>query len=92
MNFLQTLWFYEDPDIFFQNIEEGKTYNLVMYIRSSESVDLTASLTCSRPSGALQNLASAPIQYASFPDIEVILSLFFSLLTDIVAYCASQRY
>jgi len=62
MNFLQTLWFYEDPDIFFQNIEEGKTYNLVMYIRSSESVDLTASLTCSRPSGALKNLASASIQ------------------------------
>ncbi|XP_039823611.1 alpha-L-arabinofuranosidase 1-like isoform X4 [Panicum virgatum] len=45
-----------------ENIEEGKAYNLVMYIRSSDSVDLTASLTCSRPSSALQNLASAPIQ------------------------------
>lgn len=32
-----------------------------MYIRSPESVELTVSLTCSRPSGVLQNLASASI-------------------------------
>lgn len=53
--------------LLFQNIEEGKTYNLVMYVRSPESVELTASLTCSRPSRALQNLASAYIQYVPFP-------------------------
>ncbi|KAM0872614.1 hypothetical protein ACQ4PT_038599 [Festuca glaucescens] len=29
-----------------ENIEEGKTYNLAMYIRSIEPVELTASLTC----------------------------------------------
>ncbi|TKW07650.1 hypothetical protein SEVIR_7G320700v4 [Setaria viridis] len=51
-----------NPGFWGMNIEEGKTYNLVMYIRSPESVELTASLTCSRPSGALQNLASAYIQ------------------------------
>jgi len=56
-----------NPGFWGMNIEEGKTYNLVMYIRSSDSVDLTASLTCSKPSGVLQNLASASTQYTSFP-------------------------
>ncbi|GJN07087.1 hypothetical protein PR202_ga24880 [Eleusine coracana subsp. coracana] len=51
-----------NPGFWGMNIEEGKTYNLVMYVRSPESVELRASLTCSRPSGALQNLASAYIQ------------------------------
>ncbi|KAG2622822.1 hypothetical protein PVAP13_3KG011300 [Panicum virgatum] len=51
-----------NPGFWGMNIEEGKTYNLVMYIRSSDSVDLTASLTCSKPSGVLQNLASASTQ------------------------------
>ncbi|CAM0874365.1 unnamed protein product [Alopecurus aequalis] len=41
-----------------RNIEEGKTYNLVMYIRSMEPVELTASLTCL---DGLQNMASAAI-------------------------------
>ncbi|XP_062197585.1 alpha-L-arabinofuranosidase 1-like isoform X2 [Phragmites australis] len=50
-----------NPGFWGMNIEEGKTYNLVMYVKSPESVELTASLTCSRPSGALQNLASASI-------------------------------
>lgn len=84
---------YEDPDHFvFQNIEEGKTYNLVMYIRSPDSVELTASLTCSRPSGALQNLSSASIQYVSFPWHGGNFELFFYLLTDILLYWALQGY
>jgi hypothetical protein len=45
-----------------QNIEEGKTYNLVMHIRSMEPVELTASLTCL---DGLQNVASADIVYIS---------------------------
>ncbi|KAL6631028.1 hypothetical protein ACP70R_028368 [Stipagrostis hirtigluma subsp. patula] len=43
------------------NIEEGKTYSLVMYVRSLESVELIASLTCPKPSGALPIMASASI-------------------------------
>ncbi|XP_006663784.2 alpha-L-arabinofuranosidase 1-like [Oryza brachyantha] len=48
-----------NPGFWGMNIEEGKAYNLVMYVRSLESVDLTASLTCS---DGLQNLASVSIQ------------------------------
>jgi alpha-N-arabinofuranosidase len=48
-----------NPGFWGMNIEEGKTYNLVMYIRSLESVELTASLTCS---DGMQNLASVSIQ------------------------------
>ncbi|KAF0907281.1 hypothetical protein E2562_015782 [Oryza meyeriana var. granulata] len=48
-----------NPGFWGMNIEEGKAYNLVMYIRSSESVELTVSLTCS---DGLQNLASVSIQ------------------------------
>ncbi|KAL6865096.1 hypothetical protein ACP4OV_016247 [Aristida adscensionis] len=48
------------------NIEEGKTYNLVMYIRSPESVELKASLTCPTPSGTLPSIAEA-----SVPDIDI---------------------
>ncbi|CAM0883964.1 unnamed protein product [Alopecurus aequalis] len=47
------------------NIEEGKTYNLVMYIRSMEPVELTASLTCS---DGLQNMASAVIVHNNVSD------------------------
>uniref|UniRef100_A0A0E0MC35 non-reducing end alpha-L-arabinofuranosidase n=1 Tax=Oryza punctata TaxID=4537 RepID=A0A0E0MC35_ORYPU len=47
-----------NPGFWGMNIQEGKAYNLVMYIRSLESVELTASLTCS---DGLQNLASVPI-------------------------------
>uniref|UniRef100_A0A0D9UZY0 non-reducing end alpha-L-arabinofuranosidase n=1 Tax=Leersia perrieri TaxID=77586 RepID=A0A0D9UZY0_9ORYZ len=49
-----------NPGFWGMNIEEGKTYNLVMHIRSLESVELTASLTCS---DGVQNLASVSIQY-----------------------------
>jgi alpha-N-arabinofuranosidase len=31
----------------FQNIEQGKSYNLVIHMRSAEFVNLTALLTCS---------------------------------------------
>uniref|UniRef100_A0A0E0MJ89 non-reducing end alpha-L-arabinofuranosidase n=1 Tax=Oryza punctata TaxID=4537 RepID=A0A0E0MJ89_ORYPU len=48
-----------NPGFWGMNIEEGKAYNLVMYIRSLESVELTASLTCS---DGLQNLASVSVQ------------------------------
>ncbi|EEC67602.1 hypothetical protein OsI_34972 [Oryza sativa Indica Group] len=48
-----------NPGFWGMNIEEGKAYNLVMYIRSLESVELTASLTCS---DGMQNLASVSIQ------------------------------
>ncbi|KAM0854705.1 hypothetical protein ACQ4PT_050259 [Festuca glaucescens] len=44
--------------IFFENIEEAKVYKVSMYIRSSDSVDLTASLTSS---DGLRNLASHTI-------------------------------
>jgi alpha-N-arabinofuranosidase len=44
-----------NPGFWGMNVEERKTYNLVMHIRSLESVELTASLTCSNGS---QNLAS----------------------------------
>ncbi|XP_037429950.1 alpha-L-arabinofuranosidase 1-like isoform X2 [Triticum dicoccoides] len=47
-----------NPGFWGMNIEEGKSYNLVMYIRSLESVELTASLTCS---DGLQNIAAAVI-------------------------------
>ncbi|XP_021302174.1 alpha-L-arabinofuranosidase 1 [Sorghum bicolor] len=57
-----------NPGFWGMNIEEGKTYNLVMYVRSLESVELTASLTCSRLSHALQNLASASIQHNDVSD------------------------
>ncbi|KAK3118316.1 hypothetical protein QOZ80_9BG0697170 [Eleusine coracana subsp. coracana] len=65
-----------NPGFWGMNIEEGKTYNLVMYVRSPISVELRASLTCSRPSGALQNLASAYIQdidMTSWTKVEVQL-------------------
>ena len=43
---------------FLQNIEETKVYKVSMYIRSSDSVGLTVSLTSS---DGLQNLASHTI-------------------------------
>ncbi|EEC67599.1 hypothetical protein OsI_34968 [Oryza sativa Indica Group] len=49
-----------NPGFWGMNVEEGKTYNLVMHIRSLESVELTASLTCSN---GLQNLASNSVRW-----------------------------
>jgi hypothetical protein len=46
-----------------QNIEDGKTYNLVMYVKAPEATDLTVSLTSSN---GQQNLASATITLVSF--------------------------
>ncbi|TVU27133.1 hypothetical protein EJB05_29715 [Eragrostis curvula] len=51
-----------NPGFWGMNIEEGKMYKLVMYIRSKDSVQLTAKLTCSETSGQLQSLASASTQ------------------------------
>ncbi|KAM0875241.1 hypothetical protein ACQ4PT_036930 [Festuca glaucescens] len=47
-----------NPGFWGMNIEEAKVYKVSMYIRSSDSVDLTASLTSS---DGLQNLASHTI-------------------------------
>jgi hypothetical protein len=46
-----------------QNIEDGKAYNLVMYVKSPDTTDLTVSLTSS---DGLQSLASATITLVSF--------------------------
>ncbi|CAD6268778.1 unnamed protein product [Miscanthus lutarioriparius] len=45
-----------NPGFWGMNIEDGKAYNLVMYVKSPETTDLTVSLTSS---DGLQNLASA---------------------------------
>ncbi|CAN6374835.1 unnamed protein product [Urochloa humidicola] len=50
-----------NPGFWGMNIEDGKTYNLVMYVKSPEAADLTVSLT-SRD--GLQNLASINITVA----------------------------
>lgn len=47
----------------FQNIEDGKTYHLVMYVKSPKTTCLTVSLTSS---DGLQNLASVTIMLVSF--------------------------
>lgn len=47
--------------IFFQNIEQGKKYKVVFYVRSTESLNLTVSLTGSNGVG---NLASSVITWA----------------------------
>uniref|UniRef100_A0A0E0MJ79 non-reducing end alpha-L-arabinofuranosidase n=1 Tax=Oryza punctata TaxID=4537 RepID=A0A0E0MJ79_ORYPU len=47
-----------NPGFWGMNIEDGKTYNLVMYVKSPETVELTVSLTSSDGS---QNLASTTI-------------------------------
>uniref|UniRef100_A0A0D9XWJ8 non-reducing end alpha-L-arabinofuranosidase n=1 Tax=Leersia perrieri TaxID=77586 RepID=A0A0D9XWJ8_9ORYZ len=47
-----------NPGFWGMNVEEGKSYNLIMHIRSLEFVELTASLTCSNGS---QNLASSSL-------------------------------
>jgi hypothetical protein len=47
----------------FQNIEDGKTYNLVMYVKSAEAAELTVSLASS---DGLQKLASATVPLVSF--------------------------
>jgi hypothetical protein len=50
-----------------QNIEDGKTYNLVMYVKAPEATDLTVSLTSSN---GQQNLASAMILLVSFLSVQ----------------------
>ncbi|KAK3118311.1 hypothetical protein QOZ80_9BG0697120 [Eleusine coracana subsp. coracana] len=50
-----------NPGFWGMNIEDGKTYNLVMYIKAPEPTDLTVSLTSSN---GQQNLASATITVA----------------------------
>jgi hypothetical protein len=50
-----------------QNIEDGKTYNLVMYVKAPEATDLTVSLTSSN---GQQNLASAMIPLVSFLSVQ----------------------
>ena len=47
----------------FQNIEDGKTYNLVMFVKSAEAAELTVSLAS--PDG-LQKLASVTVPLVSF--------------------------
>ncbi|GJM88103.1 hypothetical protein PR202_ga04129 [Eleusine coracana subsp. coracana] len=47
-----------NPGFWGMNIEDGKTYNLVMYVKAPETTDLTVSLTSS---DGQQNLASATI-------------------------------
>ncbi|TVU27137.1 hypothetical protein EJB05_29719 [Eragrostis curvula] len=47
-----------NPGFWGMNIEDGKTYNLVMYVKAPETTDLTISLTSS---DGQQNLASATI-------------------------------
>jgi alpha-N-arabinofuranosidase len=47
-----------NPGFWGMNIEDGKTYNLVMYVKSPETTDLTVSLTSADGS---QNLASATV-------------------------------
>jgi alpha-L-arabinofuranosidase len=60
------------PDVimlrfYLQNIEDGKTYNLVMYVKSPEATDLTVSLTSSN---GQQNLASAMITLVYFLSVQ----------------------
>nr|CAB3489555.1 unnamed protein product [Digitaria exilis] len=52
-----------NPGFWGMNIEDGKTYNLVMYVKSPETAYLTVSLTSSDGS---QNLASVNITLVSF--------------------------
>ncbi|VAI04060.1 unnamed protein product [Triticum turgidum subsp. durum] len=47
--------------MFFENIEDGKSYNLVMYVKSAEAADLTVSLASS---DGLQKLASVTVPVA----------------------------
>ncbi|KAI5001636.1 hypothetical protein ZWY2020_026286 [Hordeum vulgare] len=49
-----------NPGFWGMNIEQGKSYNLALYLRSLEHLNLTASLTCSNGS---QIVASASIQH-----------------------------
>uniref|UniRef100_A0A804LYS2 Uncharacterized protein n=1 Tax=Zea mays TaxID=4577 RepID=A0A804LYS2_MAIZE len=52
-----------NPGFWGMNIEEGKAYNLVMFVKSPETTDLTVSL---KSSNGLQNLASATVTLVSF--------------------------
>ncbi|XP_057971979.1 alpha-L-arabinofuranosidase 1-like [Malania oleifera] len=54
-----------NPGFWGMNIEQGKTYKVVFYVRASQSIDLSVSLTSSN---GLQNLASANI-VASASDV-----------------------
>ncbi|KAK3118313.1 hypothetical protein QOZ80_9BG0697140 [Eleusine coracana subsp. coracana] len=83
-----------NPGFWGMNIEEGKSYNLLMYVKSLESVELTASLTCPRPSGALQNLASSTIQdidMASWKKIELQLLAHGTCRTSRLDITTSKR-
>uniref|UniRef100_A0A0E0R3R3 non-reducing end alpha-L-arabinofuranosidase n=1 Tax=Oryza rufipogon TaxID=4529 RepID=A0A0E0R3R3_ORYRU len=55
-----------NPGFWGMNIEDGKIYNLVMYVKSPETVELTVSLTSSDGS---QNLASTTIPLVPFLSI-----------------------
>jgi len=46
--------------IFFQNIEQGKKYKVIFYVRSTESLNLTVSLIGTNGVG---NLASSTITW-----------------------------
>ncbi|VAH92861.1 unnamed protein product [Triticum turgidum subsp. durum] len=50
-----------NPGFWGMNIEDGKTYNLVMYVKSAEAADLTVSLASS---DGLQKLASVTVPVA----------------------------
>ena len=63
-----------------QNIEDGKTYNLVMYVKSPETTDLTVSLTSADGS---QNLASATVT--------LVLFLTFLRRENICLFIISER-
>jgi len=58
------IYIYSNATFFnIQNIEDGKTYNLVMYAKSPETTDLTVSLTSADGS---QSLASATVTLVIF--------------------------
>uniref|UniRef100_A0ACD5VI81 Uncharacterized protein n=1 Tax=Avena sativa TaxID=4498 RepID=A0ACD5VI81_AVESA len=57
-----------NPGFWGMNIEQGKSYNLAMYLRSLEYLNFTASLTCSNGS---QIVASASIQSHHFSHISL---------------------
>jgi len=49
--------------VFLQNIQNGKTYKVVLYVRSSGAINVSVSLT---DSNGLQTLATANIMWATF--------------------------
>lgn len=53
----------------FQNVEKGKTYSVILYVRSSGAINVSVSLTSSN---GLQTLAAANIMWASLCNQEFI--------------------